>query len=388
MFALSRFPHTHKLSFAACTFALLLAAGSVNADEGITASSIKLGQSAPLSGALAQLGSDYRDGAILYFKHVNAQGGVHGRKIELVTLDDAYIVERTIENTKKLLQDEKVFSLFNMFGTGNTRAALPLATEARTPIFSAYSGAEGLRASENKFIFHTRASYAEETEQLILQGLTFGLKTVAIAYQDNDFGKAALKSAEESAVRNQVVIVGRIAVDVNSRDIEVAADKVAALRPQSVLVLTAGKSGVDFMSAYRHKNPNTWLMALSVVSSKELVKVMGENSRGIIISQVVPTPWTPQGRAVKDYQKLMESSGKNKEDYSYAALEGFISAKVFVEALKRVGPKLSREKLMATLESSGPFDVGDFSVSYGSGKRAGTKFVDATMIGGGGKFIR
>ena len=388
MFTLFQTRRKQHMSIAACTVALLLAAGSVNAEEGITASSIKLGQSAPLSGALAQLGSDYRDGANLYFKQVNAQGGVYGRKIELVTLDDAYIVERTIENTKKLLHSENVFSLFNMFGTGNTRAALPLATQARTPIFSAYSGAEGLRASENKFIFHTRASYAEETEQLIVQGLTFGLQTVAIAYQDNDFGKAALKSAEEAAVRNRVVIAGRIAVDVNSLNIEAAVDKVSALRPQGVLVLTAGKSGIDFMSAYRYKNPNVWLMALSVVSSKELVKAMGDNSRGIVISQVVPTPWTPQGKAVKDYQKLMESSGKNKEDYSYAALEGFISAKVFVEALKRVGPKLSREKLMATLESSGPFDVGGFSVSYGSDKRAGTKFVDATMIGGGGKFIR
>ncbi len=359
------------------------------AAEGITADRIKLGQSAPLTGALAKLGTDYRDGAALYFKRVNDNGGINGRSIDLVTLDDAYVVDKTVENVKRLLVVEQVFALFNMFGTGQTRAILPLATQAKTPIFSTYSGADVLRTAESRYIFHTRAGYPEETDTLLKQVSDFGFSKVAVAYQDNDFGKAALRATEAAARKRGAQLLGSVAVDVNSAGMEKTVASVLALQPDAVLVLTAGRSSIDFMMQYRKASPFTWLLALSVVSSKELVAALGEQARGIVVSQVVPYPWgSAQVAVVKEYQSYLEKAGKTKDSYSYAGLEGFISAKVFSEALRRSGRDLSREKLIATLETMGKIDVGGFTVTYAPGDHSGSKFVDTTIISRGGKFIR
>ncbi len=359
------------------------------AADGITADRIKLGQSAPMTGALAKLGTDYRDGAALYFKRVNDNGGINGRSIDLVTLDDAYVVDKTVENVKRLLAEEQVFALFNMFGTGQTRAILPLATQAKTPIFSTYSGADVLRTADSRYIFHTRAGYPEETDTLLKQVSDFGFSRVAVAYQDNDFGKAALRATEAAAKKRGAQLLGSVPVDVNSADMSKTVASVLALQPDAVLVLTAGRSSIDFMLQYRKASPFTWLLALSVVSSKELVAALGDLARGIVVSQVVPYPWGgAQVAVVKEYQSYLEKAGKAKDAYSYAGLEGFISAKVFSEALRRSGRDLSREKLMATLESMGKIDVGGFSVTYAQNDHSGSKFVDTTIISRGGKFVR
>jgi branched-chain amino acid transport system substrate-binding protein len=358
------------------------------AENEIAGNTIVLGQSAPFSGSLAALGTDYRDGANLYFEQVNSQGGVAGRKIKLVSFDDGYVVEKTVANTKKLIEEEHAFALFNMLGTPNILAIMPMVSNARVPLFSMLTGAEPLRSPFNRYLFHMRAGYVEETDKLVEQAKVFGIKKIAVAYQDNAFGKAGLGAAERAIGKHGMELVAATPINVDSMNVPDAVNQISKAKPQGVVVITAGKSSVDFISTYRQRDPTAWHFALSIVSSKELAKALGDQSRGIVVSQVVPYPWKDDIRVVREYQDLMQKAGKNKESYSYASLEGFISAKLFVEAIKRVGKDLTREKLIAVLESTGDVDAGGFRVKFTPENRAGSAFVDTTMIGSNGKFVR
>jgi branched-chain amino acid transport system substrate-binding protein len=367
---------------------LLVALKPCLAEDGITASTITLGQSAPFSGPVGRRGTDYRDGANLYYGHVNAQGGVAGRKIKLISLDDSYVAEKTVANTKKLINEERVFALVTMSGTPNVLAVLPLVQEARIPVFAMSTGADSLRKPVNRYLFHIRASYVAEAEKLVEQAAVFGLKDLAVAYQDNAFGKAGLHGAEQAISKRGLRLVATAPIDVNSKNISAASAQIANAKPHAVIVVAAGKSNLDFISAYRNIDPKGWVLAISVVSGEELTKALGEQSRGIVVSQVVPYPWSAAVPAVNEYQDLMKKAGKGKDDYSYANLEGFISAKLFVEALKRVGKDLTREKLITTLESASVFDAGGFEVKFTPDSHNGSGFVDTTMLGPNGKFIK
>ena len=181
--------HLHRALAGALVSLFLLAAPSLSAQQNAP---VRLGQSLPLSGPLTELGTEYRDGAQAYFKWVNGKGGVHGRKIELVTLDDGYVVERTVENAKKLLDQESVLALFGMFGTANYAALLPLVNEQAIPSVAPYTGSDGLRAQRSPTTFWLRASYGDETEKIVDQLTTLGIRRIAVFYQDDAFGKAGL----------------------------------------------------------------------------------------------------------------------------------------------------------------------------------------------------
>ncbi len=172
---------------------VLLAAAAVFAQQG---NAIRLGQTLPLSGPLTELGTEYRDGAQTYFKWINSKGGVHGRRIELVTLDDGYVVERTVENAKKLLDQDGVFAFFGMFGSANYAALIPLINERGLPSIAPYTGADGLRAQSSPTTFWLRASYGDETEKIVDQLTTLGINRIAVFYQDDAFGKAGLAGVE------------------------------------------------------------------------------------------------------------------------------------------------------------------------------------------------
>ena len=370
--------------FAALGFAL---AGSALAQvPGVTPHSILLGQSAAFSGPAAQLGIQMNLGTKAYFDYVNAQGGVHGRKIELKTRDDTYEANLCVENTRKFIQEDKVFALVSYVGTPTTGAAMPIFTEARVPLVGPFTGAELLRTPVNHYIFNVRASYYDETEKIVEQLVSTGNHKIAVFYQDDAYGQAGLKGVQIAMDRRNMKIVALGKVERNTVKVEDAVRTIHAAQPDGVIMISAYTSITEFVRQMKKAGSTTQFHNVSFVGSKALADALKEDGYGVAISQVVPFPWSPSVPIVKEYQEVLAKSGNT--DYNFSSLEGYIVAKVMVEGLKRAGRDLTREKLVAALESMNRVDLGDFVVSFSPANHSGSKFVDLTMIGHGGKFIK
>jgi branched-chain amino acid transport system substrate-binding protein len=356
------------------------------AEPGVTATAILIGQSAAFSGPASELGTEMRAGAMAYFRQVNASGGVHGRKIELRSLDDGYEGDRAAANTKKLI-DDGVFLLFGYVGTPTSNASKPIFTAARVPFVGPFTGAESLRNPLNRYIFNIRASYYDETEKIIGQLVGQTLDKIAVFYQNDDYGKAGLAGVERAMQKRGMKIVATGTVERNTTDVAVAVKAIGKLEPQGVVMISAYKSCAAFIKAMRAAGYNPQFMNVSFVGSKALAHETGPAGRGVGISQVVPFPWNLSARVVKDYQQLLEAS-TGKQEYSFTSLEGFISAKVLVEGLRRTGPELTREKFIGTMEQIRDFDVGGFTVSFTPTDHSGSRFVELTVIGKDERFLR
>lgn len=367
-------------------WAILWFAASHGFTQGITDSTIVLGQSAPLSGVFDETGKQWRDGANAYFEHINARGGVHGRKIVLKTLDDAGQPERAVANTKKLIEGEGVFALFGYVGVRTAAAALPMVMQSNTPFFAPSSGAHSLRQPLNKNVFHVRASYSDEAEKIVEHVTTMGMNRVAVFYQDNEYGRAAFDGIQQALKKRNLEPIAVAAAEDQASDVAGAVFKILEAKPQTVILAAPWTSGVPFIQVMRASGSSAGFWGISLLGSRALATEMGKDAAGVQISQVLPAPWDEQNTVVKEYNKLYLKDAK--KEWSYTSLEGFIAAKVFVEGLQRAGRGLSRPALIRALESMAPYDVGGMIVRFGPDKRDGSTYVDLTMISRTGKFLR
>jgi branched-chain amino acid transport system substrate-binding protein len=356
------------------------------AESGVTDSEIIVGSSVSASGPLGPLGTGIRDGAAAYFDHVNKQGGVAGRKIRFIALDDAYMADRTVANIKKLINDEHVFALLGVTGTPSVMAAIPIAGAANVPLFGPFSGAGEIRKGFNRHLFTVTASYGEEMEKIVEHITTFGITRVAVVYLNNGFGKSGLAGVEQAMQKRNLKVLGAAPVEADSSDIKAAADAMARIEPQVIIMATAGKVSADYIKEHKSRLLNTQFYCLSVTSIAQLSSVLGADVRGIAVSQTMPFPWSATSKLVKDYQGIMKSL--KRTDYSYASMQGFLSAKVFVEGLRRAGRDLSREKLISSLESMSHADIDGYQISFSPDNHHGSKYVDLTVLGKDGKFMR
>jgi len=374
----------------------------VAAETGVAANAIRIGQSAPLSGAMAEQGKNYSDGIKLYLDIINAKGGVYGREIDLTTLDDASDPKRAQQNTIKLLNEEKVVALVGYVGAGSALAALPLVEESKTPFLFPYAGADTLRA-QSRWVFHLRAGYNEEAAKVVDQLSTVGIKRVAIVYQNDEAGKAGLRGFEQAFAGSKLKSVGQAAVNASGPDMKQAVSAISALKPDAIVLATEGKTSAAFIKAYlltiSREQPQ--FFGLSDVGATQLHRELGDDAVGISIAQIVPSPWNGKYAVVREYRdSLSMAAGVGRAKYkegrtkagsqepNHAGLEGWIAAKVMVEALKRAGKDLTREKLVAALEGLRNFDVGDFTVDYSRDKHLGSSYVDLSILRAGGKITQ
>ncbi len=377
---------TSLLSRLATGLLFMLALG--NAPLQAQTPSVRLGHSLPLTGPLTELGTEYRDGMLAYFNAVNAKGGVHGKKIELITLDDAYVVDRTVENTKKLIEKENVFALMGMFGSANYGAVLPLINETQIPSVAPYTGSDALRAQESPTTFWMRASYGDETEKIIDQLTTLGINRIAVFYQDDAFGKSGLAGVEKALEKRKLKVVATGAFDKTKNDVSDAVKAISAVDPQGVVMISTYKPTAAFIKAMRSAGKFSQYFALSVVGHKALQAEMGNiSSAGIAIAQVVPYPASGTTPIVREFLAL-PTEFMPKSGPTYTTLEGYLAAKLMVEGLRQAGPQATREKLVATLAGLHNYDLGGFSVDYGKTNRLGSKFVEVTIIGSSGRLMR
>lgn len=355
-------------------------------EPGVTDQKIILGQSAAFSGPAAQLGIQLHAGAKAYFDQVNAQGGVFGRKIEILKLDDKYEADLAAANTKKLIENDDVFALFGYVGTPTSNAALPIFTHAKVPFFAPFSGAQSLREPFNREIFNIRSSYFDETEHLVERLVRTGMKNIAVFYQNDAYGKAGLAGVERALKKMGVQMVDTATVERNSVDVGKAVTKLLPKRPDVIIQISAYASCAAYIKEMRKSGYTGQFYNVSFVGSQALADALGKDGPGVVISQVVPFPWHGAVPVVSEYAKVMQKAGI--PDLNFSSLEGFLAAKIFVEGLKRSGRNLTRDRLIAALESinTSNYDVGGFDVSFSPSNHNGSKFVDMTMITKDAKF--
>lgn len=360
----------------------LLSSVAARAEIGVTETEIILGQSAAFTGNAASLGLNVRAGAEAYFKTVNENGGVYGRKIVLKSLDDGYEGDRCAENTRLLIEREKVFALFGYVGTPTSLAAKPLFDNADIPFFAPVTGAEKLRVPFNKNIFNIRASYNDEALAIINFLGKERSKTLAVVYQNDSYGQAGLEAVKKAMEVMALKPIATATIERNSLDVSKAVAAMVDAKPQVVVIITAYKSSAEFTRQLDKELPGTQKWNVSFVGTSELAGELGDEGRGIGITQVVPFPYVDQLPITKEHRRLLGSKG------TFTSLEGYIAAKVFVEGLRRAGKNLTREGLRSALENAGEIDLQGFRVTFRPSNHNGSTLVATTMITRGGRIMQ
>lgn len=371
----------------ALPFVLGFLACASYAETGVTPTTISLGMSSPFSGPNGAYGREMRETIQAYFNEVNAAGGVHDRKLELVTLDDGYETERAVANTVQLLEKDKVFALLGYYGSSPTTAAMQVFSASKTPLIGTISGANTLRTPVNRYMFNVRASYADETEAIVNQLVSLGLNNIAVLYQNDGFGKSGLDGVVATLKKHKMTPSAIGTVERNSLDVTAAVDAIAKVRPQAVVMVTLYKPSALFVQQMKNRKLFPQYMTLSPVGAELLAAELGEDARGIGITQVMPYPWNDTIPLVKEYHKIIVKQ-KLGVSPSYYGLEGYVNAKLMVDALKKAGRDLTRDKLVTTLETMREYDLGGYRVSFMPETHHGSRFVDLTVIGSKGKVLR
>lgn len=367
------------------------AANTTAGETGVTTDTILLGQSAALSGPTAVLGKQMNAGASLYFDYINKQGGVFGRKIELKALDDMYEPEEAVRNTKKLIEEDRVFALFGYVGTPTSQAVMPLVNQARIPFFAPFTGAQSLRDPQSRYVFHVRAGYEEETAAIVRQIRTTGLKRIVVVFNDDAYGRAGLSGVEHAIkalpADSGVQLVAQESVIRNTVEIGDAMQTAMKAKPDAVVLISAYRTVGAFVKEALRRGYSGQFYNVSFVGTQALAKEVGPQGSGVIISQVMPHPGNATLPVVREYLRLLQAAGK-QNDFDYASIEGFIAAKSFVEGLRRAGKDLTRERLVTALETMRNVDLGGYIVQFSPESHVGSKFVEMTIINSRGVVIR
>jgi ABC-type branched-subunit amino acid transport system substrate-binding protein len=367
------------------SLALALVASFAQAETGVTDKEILIGQFAAISGPAAQLGQRMQLGMQTYFTAVNAQGGVNGRTIKLLTRVDGYEPEKAAAAVKALIHEDKVFALAGSVGTPTGLTALPILTEAQVPLVGLFTGAQALREPFNRQVFHVRASYFDETERIVQHLTTLGIKKIAVFYQNDAYGKAGLEGMVRALTTRQLKPVATATVERNSVDVAQSLADILKAEPEVVVQISAYKSSASFIKQARLKSYGGQFFNVSFVGSKALADELGGVGAGVVITQVVPFPYALNSPIVREYQQRMLDVGQ--KDFDFSSLEGYLTARVLVEGLRRAGRNLSREALISGLETMHEVNLGGFTVSYSAKDHQGSSFTDLTIIGRGGKFV-
>jgi ABC-type branched-subunit amino acid transport system substrate-binding protein len=344
------------------------------ADDGVSKDRILFGQVAALNGLLAA------------FEEANRAGGVHGRKLELKSVDDGYEPEKTIEATKRIIVEDKVFALVGAVGTPTSKAGQPIATEAKVPFIGPFTGAEFLRNPYNRYVVNIRSSYFQETEAWI-EHLTkdLGITKIAILYQDDAFGLAGLEGVKKAMAKRNMTLVAEGTFKRNTTAVKSALLEIMKGRPQAIVTVGPYKPVAEFIKLARaQKELNTVFVAISFVGSDSLATELGNQGGGVIISQVVPFPFDKSLPVAVSYRAAIAAINPNAKP-GFVSLEGYLVGRLTVEALKRIPGELTREALLDAIDKA-PFDIGGVTLSFGPAKNQGSDQVYFTILQSDGSF--
>jgi ABC-type branched-subunit amino acid transport system substrate-binding protein len=332
------------------------------ADNGVDATSIKLGTSNAQTGSAAALGTGVNAGIKAFWTRINAAGGINHRQVSVVTYDDAYEPAQCVGNTRKLIEKDQVFALIGGVGTPTSVALLPILDKSDVIFFAPYTGAGSLRTPVRPNIFHVRASYGDETEGLVEHLTTdLGVKTIAAFIQDDAYGNAGLTGLNKALTKRGLTLAAKGTYARNTTDVDAAVAAISAFKPDAVVMVGAYPACAAFVKQCHAAGFKPIFCNISFVGTAAFIKAAGPDAEGVFISQVMPSPFDATLPIVKQYQADMTAIGNTEFDYT--SLEGYVSAAVFNEALKNAGDTPTRASVAAAL-SNLQVDLGGFAVHY------------------------
>ena len=340
-----------------------------------------IGQSIPLTGPSAKLGRKYLAGMMAWLNHINRKGGIHGKKIQLISLDDQYEPQQTFANTKKLIQKPNLLALFGFIGTPTSKVVLPIVEQERIPFIAPLTGASLLRRSDLKMVFNMRASYASEIQAIVNSLVRSARQRIAVVYQDDAFGDDGLKATINALKTHNLKPVVTTTVQRNSANVRQAINDITDANPNAVIIISAYVSSAAVSQALRDKKMNVQIMNVSFVGTGALEEALPPGqANGIGISQVVPFPWDRWIPVVARYQQRMRETDPNAA-YGFTSLEGFMAAQMLTIALEKSGKNPSREKLIESLESIKNLDLGGYTLDFARDDHQGSDYVELTFLG-------
>lgn len=344
---------------------------------------VLVGQTVGVSGAVAATVKESMQGANLYLDAVNARGGINGEKIEVITLDDKFDTKLALTNAKTLIEERKVLALFMTRGTPHTQGILPLLKQHGVPLIGPSTGAMAFHQPVLAHVFNVRATYQREAEKAITHLASIGTNRIALVHVDDTFGADGLEGAQKGLATNKLTAVVVAKFDRNKPDFSAIAPQVMKSEAQAVMVIGSGTAVVEGIKKIKAAGSGAQFITLSNNASDGFVKLLGDQGRGVIVTQVFPESYNYP--LVKEAAQLAQAQGISR--VSPAMLEGFASAKVLVEALRRSGGKPTREKLQSVLENF-KYDMGGLEISYNKSNHTGLDFADLSIITADGKFRR
>lgn len=372
------------VSLVLCTFASAAQAS----ETGVSDQEIVLGQSIGITGPLAQMAPDIVNGGKVYFDGINANGGINGRKIRTVVLDDGYDPAQTLKTVRQLIDDDKVFALFSLTGTANVAGVLPmLASEAQpVPLVGPITGADGVRNPRMGNVFHVRASYENELEKLVQHLSTVGIKRMGVLWINNGMGKDGMAGIEKAMKKHGIKSYTSASIQPDGSDAEKAIASLREKEPEAIIMITTGTATVSFIKGFNKVQKGMRFYALSVMGTSSALHALGPDGIGVVVTSVVPFPWSSSNPLAKEYQAAMRRAGY--DNLSFLGFEAYINAKVTAEAIRRAGKDLTRAKLISSMESMKGLDLGGFHVNYNKEQHQGSRFVELTIVRSGERFTK
>jgi len=365
---------------------VFLVSASAQAEDGVTAGEIVFGQAAALDGPAAALGLGMQVGMNAAFVEANKKGGVHGRQLKLISVDDGYEPEKAIAATKKLIEQDKVFAILGPVGTPTSAATQPIATAANVPFVGAFTGAGFLRDPKLGNVINVRASYDAETEAWV-HHLTEDLKIkkIAIFYQDDAYGRAGLSGFKKAMDKRKLEIVAEGTYERNTVAVKTALLNIKRSEPEAVVMVGAYKPCAEFIKLAKKISFDPVFVNISFVGSDALAKELGAEGKGVVISQVVPFPGDTSIKVIADYHAALKAADPKAEP-GFVSLEGYLVGRLAVAALEKAGANVDRASFLKAIKDTGTFDFGGLSMKFGADDNQGLDKVFMTIIGEDGKF--
>lgn len=358
--------------------------GDAAVANGVFEDSIVFGQAAALSGDASGLGTNMQLGILAAFEEANRDGGIHGRALKLVSEDDRYESELAIEKTRALI-NHGVFGLIGAVGTPTSGQAEPIASRAEVPYIGAFTGAGLLRREDQRFVVNLRASYDQETEEMV-ERLTTDLRfsRIAILYQDDSYGYAGLSGVRKALERRNMALVGEGTYVRNTLAVKRAVLDLRETDPQAVIIIGAYRPAAEFIRWARKLGMRDVVFVnLSFVGSNNLLQEMGMSGEGVVVTQVVPFPRDTDIPVVARYRAALEEHDGSAQP-GFISLEGYLVGRLVVEVLRDAadpgGAPPTRESFLQALTEAGPIDLGGFEVEYAEGDNQGSDAVFLTVI--------
>ena len=354
--------------------------------QGVNDDRVLFGQSAAFSGRAWELGTNMQLGILAAFHEANEAGGVHGRRLELVSLDDFYEPEATIANTYELIEENEVFALIGAVGTPTSRSAVPIASEAHVPYVAPFTGAAFLRESTLRNVVNLRASYNQETEEMVAR-LTqdLGIERIAVLYQDDSFGLAGLNGARAALQRRDMEPVSVGFYPRNTLAVKSALLKMRDSNPEAIIMVGAYQPVATFVSWARRIGMDPVFITISFVGSNALAEFLGADGENVFVTQVVPFPSDSTIPVVSGYLEALTRYDQEAKP-GWVSLEGYLAGRLAISGLQNCGPEVTRDCFLEAIIESGSIDLDGFGLKYGFADNQGSDQVFLTVIGANGQY--